>query len=149
MSAEEHEVTAEIICKSLPGTECDGRSGVHLGIQKDEELFEASPANLKSIVFRPVLRARRNADGSANFLGPFAHGPKTERFIYLVWAVVRGKVAVERFGRIKVHLNHIKWTDVEKAVARKKPFKVTLELTKDNGKLVYASVRPGVAKWEL
>lgn len=42
-----------------------------------------------------------------------------------------------------------KWTDVEKAVARRKPLKVTLELTKDNGKLGYASVRPGVAKWEL
>lgn len=141
MAAEEHEIAIEIICTRLPGQE-----GVLLGIQKDEEFFEPAATNVKRIVFRPLLRARRNADGSANFLGPFAHGPKQERFIYLVWATVS---PAARFGRIKVHLNHIKWADVEKAVKRKKPMTVTLELTKDDGKLVYASVRPGVAKWVL
>ncbi len=76
MAAEEHEITVEVICTRLPGAECDGHSGVHLGIQKDEEVIESAPASLKRIVFRPVLRVRRNADGSPNFLGPFAHGPK-------------------------------------------------------------------------
>ena len=54
-----------------------------------------------------------------------------------------------RFGRVKLHLNHLKWADVSKAGARKKPIEVTLELTRDDGKLVYASVRPDAAKWEL
>jgi uncharacterized protein DUF5990 len=141
MTMEEHEVTVEIVCTRLPGDK-----GILLGIQKDEDFFEPSPTDLKRIVFRPVLRARRNTDGSPNFLGPFAHGPKNERFIYLVWATVS---PAARFGRVKVHLNHLKWTDVTKAVAKKKPIKVTLELTRDDGKLVYASVRPGVARWEL
>ena len=142
MATEEHEVTIEILCTRLPGQE-----DILLGIQKDEEFFEPSPTNAKRIVFRPVLRARRNTDGSPNFLGPFAHGPKNERFIYLVWATAS---PASRFGRVKVHLNHLKWADVEKAVARKKPMKVTLELTRGDGKLVYASVRPpGTAKWTL
>ena len=141
MATEEHEVTVEILCTRLPG-----QKGVLLGIQKDEEFFEPSPTDAKRIVFRPVLRARPNADGSPNFLGPFAHGPKNERFIYLVWATVS---PAARFGRVKVHLNHLKWADIEKAVTRKKPIKVTLELTRDDGKLVYASLRPGAAKWTL
>ena len=50
---------------------------------------------------------------------------------------------------VKLHLNHIKWTAVEKAVARKKPIRVTIALTSAKGKPVFASVRPDVAKWEL
>ena len=142
MAAQEHELTIEIICTRLPG-----QNGVHLGIQRDKELVEPTPTTVKRIVFRPVLRARRNADGSPNFLGPFAHGPKTERFIYLVWTAMKSSASM--VGRVKVHLNHLAWTDVEKAAARKKPIKVTLALTKDDGKLVYASVRPGVAKWQV
>ena len=141
---EEHEIALEIVCTRLPGAEFDGHRDVHLGIQRDDEVVEAAPASLKRIVFRPMLRARKNADGSANFLGPFAHGPKPERFVYLVWTT-----PAAGFGRIKLHLNHLKWTDVERALARKKPIQVTLELTRDNGKPVYASVRPGAAKWEL
>ena len=112
MATEEHEITVEIVCTRLPGAECDGRSDVHLGIQKDEEVIESAPASLKRIVFRPVLRVRRNADGSPNFLGPFAHGPKAERFMYLVW-----KTPTTGFGRVKLHLSHLKWTDVERALA--------------------------------
>ena len=141
MATEEHEVTVEIVCTRLPGDQ-----NILLGIQKDEAFFEPSPTNVKRIVFRAGLRARRNADGSPNFLGPFAHGPKNERFIYLVWATVS---PAARFGRIKVHLNHIKWASVEKAGARKKALKVTLELTNEDGKIVYASIRPPVAKGEL
>src|SRR5262245_66386375 len=124
MATEEHEVTVEIACTRLPGDK-----GILLGIQKDEEFFEPASTDAKRIVVRPVLRARRNADGSPNFLGPFAHGPKNERFIYLVWATVS---PAARFGRVKLHLNHLKWGDVEKAAARKKPLKVSLDLTRDD-----------------
>lgn len=141
-AAEEHEIVIEVICTRLPG-----HSGIHLGMQKDKELFEPTLASGERIVFHPVLRARRNANGSANFLGPFAHGPKAERFLYLVWTAMKSSASM--FGRVKVHLNHLKWADVEKAAGRNKPIKVTLTLTKDDGKLVYASVRPGVAKWVL
>ena len=121
---------------------------VHLGIQRDEAIEQATPADSKRIVFRPVLRVRRNADGSANFLGPYAHGPRAERFIYLNWVVVRGGVPGQRPGRIKLHLNHIDWAHAERAAANDKPIKVTLELTGAKGKPVFASVRPGAARWE-
>ena len=52
-------------------------------------------------------------------------------------------------GRVKIHLNHIEWTDVEKAVARRKPFKVMVELTNAKGQPVFASIRPDTAEWEL
>lgn len=149
MATEDIEIVIEIVCTSLPGEEWNGDSPLHLGIQRDQEIIETASAGSSRVVFRPVLRARSNTDGSANFLGPFAHGPRTERFIYLVWAVVQGKIPVKMVGRIKIHLNHIKWATVEKAAGAKKPIRVTLALTGAKGKPVMASVRPDVAKWEL
>ncbi len=149
MAAEEHEIAIEIVCTSLPGIQWDNRGPVHLAIQKGEEVLEPSPANLERIVFRPDFRVRRHTDGSANFLGPYAHGPRAERFIYLIWAIMNGDTPVAGVGRIKIQLNHLKWADVEKAASRKKPIRVSLELTNAKGKPVFASVRADAARWEL
>ena len=149
MTIEEIEIVVEIICTNLPGEEWGGHSPLHLGIQQDDQIIETASAGSKRVVFRPVLRARSNIDGSANFLGAFAHGPRTERFIYLVWAIVQGKLPVRMVGRIKLHLNHIKWASVTKAAGKRQPIRVTLALTDTKGKPVMASVRPDAAKWEL
>jgi hypothetical protein len=149
MAAEEHEITIEVICTRLPGKQWDDKGPVSLGIQKDDDLVEPAPADLERIVFQPDFRVRHHADGSASFLGPFAHGPRAERFIYLIWALMKGDTPMAMIGRVKIHLNHIKWADIEKAASRKKPIKATLELTNAKGKPVFASVRPDAAKWEL
>jgi hypothetical protein len=146
MAAEELGITIEIVCTELPGM---GRDLLHLGIQHGTEIIEAAPAVSKRIVFRPTLRAQRNADGSVNFLGPFAQGPKEERFIYLNWVTTDGKAPTAMVGRIKLQLNHIKWTAVAKAAQGDEPIRVKLALTNAKGNPVMASIRPDVAKWEL
>jgi hypothetical protein len=146
MTPEELEVTIEITCTTPPGPE---HGSLYLGIQRDEAIIETTPANSKRIVFKPTLRARRNADGSVNFLGPFAHGPKTERFIYLNWAEPNVKGQMAMFGRIKLHLNHINWTAVEKAAKASKPIRVKLALVNAKGGPVLASVRSDAARWEM
>jgi hypothetical protein len=122
---------------------------LHLGIQRDEEITDAAPADSKQIVFKPTLRARRNADGCVNFLGPFAHGPKAERFIYLNWVAESGKLPTAMVGRIKLHLNHLKWAAVENAAKRNRPIRVRIALTNAKGNPVMASVRSDAAEWEL
>jgi hypothetical protein len=149
MPTEELEITIEIVCTRLPGLQYEGRGPMHLGIQQDESIIELAPADRDRIVFLPALRVRKHTDGSANFLGPFAHGPRAERFIYLNWVIVHNKIPVERVGRIKLHLSHIQFKNAQTAAASKKPIKVTLELTSEKGKPVFASVRASSAKWEL
>jgi len=143
---EETEITIEIECTGLPGAE---NGPLALGIQRDEAITELESADAKQIVFKPILRARRNPDGSANFLGPFAHGPKFERFIYLNWVTMKGKVPMAQIGRIKLHLNHLKWDVVVRMAEANKPLRVKLALTNAKGKPVMASVREDVAKWNL
>ena len=146
MPVEELEIAIEIECTELPGA---GYPSLHLGIQRDQSIIEMASADSKRIMFKPTLRARPNADGSVNFLGPFAHGPKAERFIYLNWTTMNGNVLTGMVGRIKLHLNHIRWTAVQKAAAANKPIRVRLALTNAKGRPVMASVRPDVAKWEF
>jgi hypothetical protein len=67
MTTEDVEIVIEIGCTNLPGEEWDGQSTLRLGIQRNDEVIEAASAGLTRVVFRPVLRARRNTDGSANF----------------------------------------------------------------------------------
>jgi hypothetical protein len=146
MATEELEFTIEIACVQLPGA---GSNSLHLGIQRDKLIIQAASADSRRIVFKPNIRARRNADGSVNFLGPFAQGPKSERFIYLNWVTTNGKVLTSQVGRIKLHLSHIKWPVVEKAAEANRPIRVKLALTNAKGKPVMASIRQGAAEWEL
>jgi hypothetical protein len=64
MATEEIEITIEIACTELPGA---GHSSLHLGIQRDNAIIEAASADSKRIVFKPTLRARRNAVGPLIF----------------------------------------------------------------------------------
>jgi hypothetical protein len=146
---EEVEVTVEIVCTDLPGEDWEGLRPLHLGIQRDRQMTDATSAGSQRVVLRAPLRARRHADGSVSFLGPFAHGPRTERFIYLVWAIVEAGIPVRMVGRIKLHLNHIPWTSVQKAAGSKTPMRVTLILTDARNKPVMASIRTDRAQWQL
>jgi hypothetical protein len=147
MPVEDQEITIEITCTHLPGTQWEGRGPLYLGIQRGDEIREAAPADSKRAVFLPVLRVRKHTDGSANFLGPFAHGPRAGRFIYLNWVIQRDGVLVQMIGRVKLLLSHIDWPRVEKALAQKKTIKVTVPLTNAKGGPVFASVGPTLAKW--
>src|SRR5581483_4018406 len=148
MAAEELEVTIEIRCVQMPAAPWPGKGQIHLGIQKDQGIVEAAPVSRKSIVFRPVLRVRRHTDGTPNFLGPFAHGPRAERFLYLVWGAGTLSAIHAMVGRIKLHLNHLTWAQVTQAQTRGEPLRVTLPLTNAKGGAVCASVRPGACQWE-
>jgi hypothetical protein len=142
MTVEEQEVTIEITCTNPPVAAWAGAAGtLCLGIQKGNEVQELTPVNRKQLVFIPLLRVRRHTDGSANFLGPYAHGPRTGRFIYLNWVVVNDGVFSAAPGRIKVHLSQIPWSRVDTAVRSGKPIKLKFAISRSDGKLVFASVR--------
>src|SRR5262245_64973654 len=99
------ELTIKVICVDLPGgkfVERHGggdaiREGIHLGIQRGEEVLGAAPGNSKQIVFEPTFRVSPLAGGRTNFLGPFAKGTPKERFFYLYWVV---KSEERRVGKV-------------------------------------------------
>lgn len=148
------ELTIEVVCRHLPGIRFEDQhpggltyEPVYLGIQRGEEVIEAAPGNRKQVIFRPAFKIGKQPDGSPNFLGPFAKGPARERFFYLSWGVMDDE-GFKMFRRAKIHLNHLSWDDVQRALSGKRPLKVVIDMT-DRKAPVCASIRKDRADWEL
>lgn len=147
------ELTIKVICKDLPGTRFDDEAkglhyrNVHLGIQRGEEVIEIVPGDSKTAEFAPVFKVVQIGD-LTNFTGPFAKGTKDQRFFYLNWGVLVAPGLIHGFRRAKIHLSHLKWADVERAVTANKPIEVHLSLTDHCGWPLCASVKPPYVKWE-
>lgn len=149
------ELKIKVICERLPGTDFPDLTGggefkpVHLGIQRGSEVVEAVPANRKRVVFEPIFRVAPLPNGNTNFLGPYAKGTPTERFFYLSWVVKDEKGKLTMFRRAKIHLSHISWAQVEKAIHSNKALTVTLSLTDNQGSPRCGSIRGDGLHWQI
>jgi hypothetical protein len=142
------ELIIQIHCRNLPGTQFGGRTGVRLGIQKGKDVIEDVPASVSGVTFTIPLRVTRNLkSGRPNFLGPFAQGTPDERFIYLCWGDRHDDW--DGFRRAKVHLNHLSWKSVEKAIADGKPVEAVINMTDNQGGPLCASVKKDKIEWKV
>jgi len=151
-AAEPGELTVQLVCTGLPGTTfSDGKNAyenIHLGIQAGEAIINAVPGDARRAVFEPTFRVAPLPGGKTNFLGPYAKGTPAERYFYLSWAEKKGgKLAM--FRRAKIQLSHLPWSRVKKAVESGKPLKVEVSMTGKRGDPLCASVKPGVARWDV
>jgi hypothetical protein len=102
-SNEERAVRLRVRCVNPP-------AGV-FGLQdKDRRLTVGQPQPDGALVFECEVRAKRADDGTPNFLGTFAHGTPTDRFLYLTLLNGDSTAIVKR---IKVKLGAITWAQVE------------------------------------
>ena len=81
-----------------------------------DELIEATRSSRKQLVFDFVLSVSFDEAG-VNFTGPFAQGPRSERFVYLNSGKRAGQSDTEWDRRAKIHLRTISRTLVEKALS--------------------------------
>lgn len=105
-----------------PPSAYGGHAEIEGGIQRKDDVLsgDLGPDGLPR--FTGELRARRDAaTGAPVFLGPFAFGPRTARFVYVSWSgVPAGHPGGGRwmFRRMKVPLGAITWAQVAEAAAR-------------------------------
>ena len=149
LSKKADELTIEVVCIELPGIRFANYEPVYLGIQKGADVIEAVAGDSKRVVFKPVFRIGKQADGSPNFLGPFAQGTPQQRFFYLSWGVMHQDQRFEMFRRAKIHLSHLRWDYVEKAISQGTALKVTLKVTGTKGDPVCGSVRGANIEWDI
>lgn len=91
---------------------------------------------------RPVIRAdgmhafdfdltvAEDPDGRPNFTGPFACGPRDQRFVYLSWPRLDGRGYV---NRVKVRLTDLDWPQIEAAIAHRVPLETDVSDHKAGG----------------
>jgi hypothetical protein len=149
------EFKIKVICEDLPGkafidqTLNNGLDGqaILLGIQRGNELIEATSIDREQIVFEPDFRVSPLADGKTNFLGPYAKGTPHERFFYLSWAIKDKAGNLSMLGRTKIPLSQLFWSQVEEWVGSGKTLEVAVSLTDRRGRPRFGSIRSDELRW--
>ena len=99
-------------------------AGVTFGIQRGATNLEApdvlapTRSSGDALVFDFTVRVDAGGRGQPNFLGPFTHGPKDARFIYVNSGVQAGQKDSRWSRRLKIPLTTISGADVEKVFRR-------------------------------
>ena len=126
----------------------EGRSRLFLGIQKGQEVIDMIPVTAGSATFTALFSVSPLPGGGTNFLGPYAHGTRTERFCYLSWIAEDEDGQKSVFSRIKLHLSSLRWMRVETAARAETPIVMRFSLLGKRGEPVCASVPDDAIHWE-
>ena len=124
------------------------RSRLFLGIQKGQEVIDMVPVTSETATFTAHFSVSPLPDGGTNFLGPYAHGTRTERFCYLTWIAEADDGMMNMFSRIKLHLSPLRWERVEAAAHAGTPIVMRLSLVGKRGGPAVASVPHDAIHWE-
>lgn len=141
------EIILKIRCHNLPGVQVGERNAARLGIQKRQEVIEDVAADVEEAVFIAPIRVEFKAAGAANFLGPFVHGTSRERFLYLCWGERNGE-HWEGFGRAKLQLLPIPHPLLFRASDNNSPLEVSINMTDEKGKPIYATIKEKQLFWQ-
>jgi hypothetical protein len=84
----------------LPGRTCGEYDDVHVGVQRKQEVVEQVAADAKQASWTVEVTTKVAPDGALDFGGPYVHGKRGERFVYLSWSAGRDRM----FRRAKLML---------------------------------------------
>ena len=108
----ERQVTLRLILERPPG-------GVDIGVQEgsgnDYKTVQKQRYTKQDLRFEFPIRVKEGKNGQPNFLGSFAQGPASNRFIYLDIGTYAGQTNTPWSRRLKVPLAGITWQMIEQA----------------------------------
>ena len=142
-------VPVRIVGRRLPGSSWSGRSGIHVGVQRGSEVVGLVTGDAADAVFDIDLEVVVGTDGEPDFRGPYVHGRRGERFVYLSWGEVDGDGTFAMFRRLKLHLAPLVEQSTAEVVISAKKIQAVLELTDTRGRPLAASVRPPWVTWRV
>jgi hypothetical protein len=142
------EVILRVESHHLPGATFAGRDRIEVGVQRKDVVEQTVAANADSASFTADIDVVRTGDGF-DFRGPYVHGRKGERFLYLSWGRRGDDGTHDMFRRAKVHLSVIETSAIERALTEQLPLVGELALTDEHGGPLAASVRPPQISWDV
>lgn len=128
-----------------PGRTCTGPDGIGLGIQHGKEVVQVVGSSTESPRFEADLTLVRTDDGP-DFRGPYVHGPRGGRFLYLAWVSMPKQ---ETVARIKLLLNDVHPALLDVVGTGDGSLRARVSLTNASGKPASGSVRPPLVAWSV
>ncbi len=131
------DVVITLVAVDPPTEPCGPGVPVVAGVQKRQQIDQVQVVAAETLVFEVTVSRSDNGD----IRGPFVHGKRGDRFLYVVWGVGTAADDFERFGRTKVLFNDVP-PEVWSADLR-----CEFEATNDKDGPALASVRPRRVRW--
>jgi hypothetical protein len=101
------QLTVTIEGFEMPGRSCapddagETYENVHVGVQRKQDPVDLIPGDKPTPTWTFRIDVRPPVDGAPDFGGPYVHGRRGERFLYLTWGTVAGEV-FHMFRRAKL-----------------------------------------------
>ena len=137
----------------LPGRKCEprgageGYDNVHVGIQRRREVVDLVVGDAETAQWSFDVTTRVGDDGAIDVGGPFVHGRRDDRFVYLSWGTVDGGGAFTMFRRAKLHFADVGPDAMRSALKNGDTLVGRLGLTDRCGDPRCARVRPPDIVW--
>lgn len=132
---------------SLPGRTFCEHQHVHVGVQCRSEPVDLVPGDSDEAVFEFDVDVVAIDDGAWDFRGPYVHGPRGERFVYLTWGDHPPGGEFAMFRRAKLHLSCLDPALISAAAVPGHTLVARLGLTDAKAGPRCASLRPPDIAW--
>ena len=133
----------EIRGTSLPGRRFSCYENVHVGVQRKQEVVDLVPGDAPEATWAFDVVVKDGGD----LAGPYVHGKKGDRFLYLSWGTVADGGAFTMFRRAKLMLAAVAPATLAAASTPGSGLVCTLALTAGDGGPVCAARRPPQVAW--
>jgi hypothetical protein len=148
-------VDVRIVGVELPGRTCaDPRPGgltyenVHVGVQRRQDVVDLVPGDAPTTEWNFTVDTLTK-DGAPDFRGPFVHGKRGDRFLYLSWGTVDDANHFEMFRRAKLMFDAVPGDVLRSAQTAGHRLVGTVHMQHDDGMPRCAAVRPPVVEWTV
>lgn len=121
------------------GVDCPVLPGVTVGVQRGKAVVDEWRADGSDQRWLLEAEVFDGADGARDLRGPFVHGRRGERFLYLVWS----RSVEGMFRRAKLMLDEVPPELLDPAGG----LRGTARLTMADGSPLCAAVRPPAISW--
>jgi len=134
----------------MPGRRCapagagESYENVHVGVQRGREVVDLVPGDAPGATWSVKVTVKHLDDGP-DFAGPFVHGRRGDRFLYLSWGRLGGD-DFQMFRRAKLHFGDVA-PEVLAAAVRSGALRCRVVMTDACGNPRCARVRPPDALW--
>ena len=114
-----------------------------------DDLTAPAKATRTALLFEFPVRVGTQPNGAPNFLGPYAQGPPSSRFVYINSGTYAGQSESCWSRRAKVPLTSITWSVIEEARRTGRAIEVEFTGTGRDGGPTCATVKLGDHGWHV
>jgi hypothetical protein len=146
-----------VVGTNLPGLKFGRSAGalvdrepVYVGIQRRREVVDLVPGDAPQAVFNFAVDVTSSPGEALDFRGPFVHGEKGRRFVYLSWGELGADGGFSMFRRAKLHLSAIEPGDLVRSLGSDAPaVEGSIDLTDDDGGPICGSAASEKLSWRV